>query len=246
MIRNDLIRYFKEKNTFTRNELLQFYLRSEPKLNKKTFAWRIYNLKRKGVIQEVGRGLYSIYDRKKYSLQLSKISEKTAFYISKNFYKITFCISESNWINEFSNHQFSSNFTIVEVEKDLIESVFFNLKEKFKTVFLKPNEIDIERYISDLNTAIILVPFLTRAPLQHTENKSYNTPTLEKLVVDIFTKSTPYYFLTNSEIIIIIENAFRKYSINQTKLFAYAERRGKKNEIKVFLIENDLIEAVND
>jgi len=246
MITNNLKKYFKNRKTFTRNELLEFYLKNEPKLNSNTFAWRIYNLKRKGFIKEIGRGLYSFLDKKDYVLQLSKDSKRIVFAATKNFIDVTFCISESNWINEFTTHQYSNNFIILEVEKDFIESVFYNIKEKFKNVFLKPNKIELERYISDLNKAIILLPLLTRAPTQKSEDKKYNIPTLEKLLVDIFSKSSPYFFLTDSEITTIIGNAFGKYNINQTTLLAYAERRGKKNELESFLIANELLEVVND
>lgn len=246
MIRKNLKKYFNEKDVFSRNELFQFYLLSEPQLNKNTFAWRIYNLKSKGIIREVGRGQYSFCDKKNYFFQLSKYSEKTALSISKTFTDIAFCISDSNWINEFTSHQYSNNLTILEIEKDLLESAFYNLKESFKNIFLKPNATELDRYISDLESAIILIPFITRSPIKKTEKQKYNVPTLEKLLVDIFTKSTPYYFLTLSEIETIIVNALRKYNINQTTLLAYAERRGKKKEFKNFLIESKLLEVVND
>ncbi len=246
MIANSLKNYFEGKSFFTRNELFQFYLLKEPSLNKNTFAWRIYNLKRKRIIQELGRGQYSFCTKENYILQLDKRAIQTAQYISKTFFELSFCVSNSAWINEFTSHQYSNNFTIVEVEKDFIESMFYNLKEKFKTVFLKPNEIELERYISDLDTTIILIPFLTRAPIQKSENGKYNTPTLEKLIVDIYTKTSPYFFLTNSETAIIIINAFKKYSINQTTLLAYAERRGKKKKIRTFLTEKNLLEVIND
>lgn len=246
MIVTTLQNYFNKKNVFTRDELFHFYLLSEQELNKNTFAWRIYNLKRKGIIKQVGRGLYSLQSISNYSFELSNDSTKIAQSISKTFTEINFCISDSTWINEFTSHQYSNNYTIVEIEKDFIESVFFNLKESFQNVFLKPNETELDRYITDLDSAIILIPFITRSPIQKAENKKYNIPILEKLLVDIFTKTSPYFFLTNSEVKTIIENVFRKYNINQTTLLAYAERRGKKKEIKNFLVENKLLEIVND
>ncbi|MBL1215520.1 MAG: hypothetical protein HND52_19290 [Ignavibacteriae bacterium] len=246
MIVTTLQNYFNKKNVFTRDELFHFYLLSEQELNKNTFAWRIYNLKRKGIIKQVGRGLYSLQSKSNYSLELSADSTKIAQSISKTFTEINFCISDSTWINEFTSHQYSSNFTIVEVEKDFLESVFFNLKETTKNVFLKPNETELDRYISDLESAIILIPFITRTPIREMENQNFNTPTIEKLLVDIYIKNSPYFFLTNSEIETIIQNAFRKYIINQTTLLAYAERRGKKNEIKNFLIKKKLIEVMSD
>jgi hypothetical protein len=246
MIAKEFKKHFKKKDNFSRNELYQFYRISEPNLNKNTFAWRIYNLKKKGVIVEIARGKYSFVDKKTYSLKLSDYSEKIALKISKAFPDIIFCISESNWINEFTNHQYSNNFTIVEVEKDFIESVFFNLKESYQNVYLKPTEIDFDRYISDLDSAVILIPFISRAPIKKIENKKYSIPTIEKLLVDIFSKTSPYFFLTDSEVKTIFENVFRRYNINQTTLFAYSERRGRKKEIKNFLITNDIPGILND
>ena len=246
MIEKNLKKHFKGENNFTRNELFKFYLLNEPQLNKNTFAWRIYNLKKKGVIREIGRGKYSLIEKSVYSLQLSNYCEKIALKISKSFPEIIFCVAESNWINEFTNHQYSNKFTIIEIEKDFIESVFFNLKESFQNIFLKPNETELDRYVSDLGSAIILIPFITRSPIQKLENQRYNIPTIEKLLVDIFTQNSPYFFLTNSEVKNIIENVFRKYNVNQTTLLAYAERRGKKKQIKSFLIENRIAEIMND
>lgn len=239
MIKNNLITHFKDN--FTRNELYQFYQLNEPLLNKNTFAWRIYNLKKKGVIREVGRGQYSLIEKSVYTIPLSNHCEKIAVTISKSFPEIIFCVSESNWINEFTSHQYSNNFTIVEIEKDFIESVFFNLKKSFQNIFLKPSETELDRYIYDLDSAIILNPFITRSPIKKLENKNFNIPAIEKLLVDIFTQNTPCFFITKSEVETIFKNVFRKYSINQTTLHAYAERRGKEKQIKSFLVENKLL-----
>lgn len=141
MIENNLKKHFKENGNFSRNELFQFYQLSEPELNKNTFAWRIYNLKKKRVILETARGKYSFIDKNVYSLQLSKYSKKISVKISKSFSEIDFCVSESNWINDFTSHQYSNNFTIVEIEKDFMESVFFKLKNVVKMT-LKKEQIE--------------------------------------------------------------------------------------------------------
>ena len=246
MIEKNLKRYFNKKINFSRNELYKFFLLREPGLNKNTFAWRIYNLKKKGIIREIARGQYSFIDKKDYFLHLTNYSVKIASGISKNFPDINFCLSESTWINEFTKHQYSNNFIVVEIEKDFLEPVFFYLKEVFKNVFLKPNKKEFDRYITGLDKVIILTPFITRSPVKKFENKKFNIPVIEKLLVDIFTKRSPYYFIANSEVKTVFEKAFRKYNINQTTLLAYAERRGKKKEIKNFLIENKLLAIVND
>ncbi len=243
MTKNELVKYFKGKNIISRDELYEFFLKNEPNLKKNTFAWRVHKLTKKGIIKIIGRGIYSLKNKDNYFLQLSNVSVKVSNHIAKSYSDLTYCISNSNWINEFTTHQYSSNFTIVEVEKEFLESVFFSLREKFKNVFLKPSKTEFDRYISDLGKAIILIPFITRAPIQKLENKKFLLPTIEKLIVDIFTKNIPYFFLPKSEVDKIIKNVFRNYNVNQTTLLAYAARRGKKNEIQNFLIEKKLIEA---
>lgn len=245
MIDAILKKHFSEKN-FTREELYQFYTQLEPKLNKNTFAWRIYKLKQKGIIKEIARGVYSFYQKGNYTLPLSDLSAKTAFSLSKSFTNIIYCISDFNWINEFTSHQYINNMIIVEVEKYFIDSVFFYLKNSFKNVFLNSNKTELNRYISDSNNAIIIIPFITRAPITKTVDKKINIPTLEKMLVDIFTQSTPYFLLTDFEIKTIFENAFKNCNINITKLHAYSERRGIKKEITSFLDENKFVEIVND
>ena len=246
MIESSLEDHFCEKDIFTRNELFQYYQLGDNQLHPSTFAWRIYDLKRKGVIKQIGRGLYTLASKINYSHELNANAEKAASQISKNFKHLVFCISDSTWINEFTLHQYSNNFTIVEVEKDFIESVFFNLRQAFQSVFLKPNIDEFDKYITGLKKAIILIPLITRSPIYRAEGKKYYNPTLEKMLVDIFTHRTPYLYLTNSEIELTIENAFKKYSINQTTILAYAQRRGRRKSIQKFLNKKNLLEVIND
>lgn len=54
-IENKLIEAFKERSSFDRNELYDFYLDFEPNLKESTFSWRIYDLK-KGHYQDYWSG----------------------------------------------------------------------------------------------------------------------------------------------------------------------------------------------
>ncbi len=239
---NFLKEAFGNKTHITRDELLKYFLSKEPNLKKNTFYWRVYNLKRKGIINEIANGVYSFYAKSNYSIQLSEEAVNVARFISKQFSDVDFCIYESSWVNEFSKHQYSNDFIIVEVEKELMDSVFYKLKEKFKFVFIKPRTEDYERYITDLNSPIVIEQLPIRAPLTRIKEKGikYFIPKLEKLLVDIFSKSRQYYFLSRSEVETIIIAAFKRYNINRTTMLAYAERRGKKDELMRFLSENGL------
>ena len=57
IIISQLIKVFKNRPSFTREELLDFYMDFEPNLKEGTFGWRIYDLKKKNIIKPLKRGL---------------------------------------------------------------------------------------------------------------------------------------------------------------------------------------------
>ena len=54
-------------------------------------------------------------------------------------------------------------------------------------------------------------------------------------LVDIFADENLFHFYQGSELIYIFERILNRYSINLTKLFSYAKRRKKEQEIKQFI-----------
>ena len=81
-------------------------------------------------------------------------------------------------------HQPDRFLLLVDVEAVATESVFYFLKdEKYKNVFLNPDENTLERYINEERESIIVKPLITKAPLEKEEKIA--TPSLEKILVDI-------------------------------------------------------------
>ena len=62
--------------------------------------------------------------------------------------------------------------------------------------------------------------------------------TLEKIMVDLFADENLLHFYQGSEMVNIYEKIIDRYSINFTKLFSYAKRRKKEQEIKQFISNN--------
>ena len=81
---------------------------------------------------------------------------------------------------------------------------------------------------------------MTRAPIQKIKNKKTVVPiaTLEKIMVDLFADENLLHFYQGSEMVNIYEKIIDRYSINFTKLFSYAKRRKKEQEIKQFISNN--------
>lgn len=160
------------------------------------------------------------------------ISEK----INKEFPYLEFCIWDSSVLSEFTIHQANQFYQLIEVEKDATQAIFLYLKENKYSVFLDPTKDVFEKYITENNNIIIVKTLITEAPIQNING--INTPSLEKILVDIFCDETIFSAYQGNEMRTIYKEAFSKYSINRSKLLRYASRRGKKGEIETYINSN--------
>lgn len=241
IIKNKLIEEFKDRDSFTREELFDFYRYFEPNLKEGTFGWRIYDLKKKNIIKTLKRGLYTISYKSRYmpsfSLELLKVAKK----INEKYDKVKYCIWDTEWLNEFSQHQASKRIQIIEIEKEFVESLYYHLKDNFKfDLYLNPDEKVIEFYISESTYPIIIKKLITRSPVKIVKKNKVKLaiPHLEKILVDLYSEEKLFYFYQGFELRHIYENAIANYTIDFTRLFSYAKRRKKENEIKSYLTKN--------
>lgn len=238
LIENNIIEAFQKRSSFDRGELYEFYLNTEPDLKESTFSWRIYDLKKKDIIKTIGRGLYVISYKPKYKPVLSNNALKIARKISERFEEINYAIWEIPWLNEFSQHQTFNQMIVVEVEKEFEESLYYFLNDSLQmNFFLNPDDKQIKFYISEVNSSVVVKRLVTRAPTIKIKEKKTTIPTatLEKIMVDLFADENLFHFYQGSELIYIFERILNHYSINLTKLFSYAKRRKKEQEIKQFI-----------
>ncbi|MCC5924933.1 MAG: hypothetical protein JJU41_00090 [Bacteroidetes bacterium] len=238
IIENKLIEEFMGRESFTRRDLFNFYRHFEPDLNEGTFGWRIYSLKNKNIIRSIKRGVYVISHKPKYQPELSQELIKLTKSVSEKFKDAKYCIWETGWLNEFSQHQASRKTVLFEVEKEFTESLYYELKDSSRReLFLNPDDKEIDFYIAESDYPVIIKKLITRSPVtKRTEkNKQIYIPQLEKILVDVFAESKLFYYLQGSEMIHIYENAINNYVINFTKLFSYAKRRDIELEIKQFM-----------
>jgi len=249
IIENRLIEEFKGRASFSREELFDFFKKFEPDLKEGTLGWRIYDLKNKDIIKPIKRGLYVISYKPKYKPEVSKQVVKLAKRITKRFDGVKYCIWETEWLNEFSQHQASRRIILIEIEKEFVESLYYELKDSVRSdLYVNPDAKVIEFYISESNYPVIVKKLITRSPIgkRAANGVKFFTPLLEKILVDIFVEEEIFYLYQGSELMHIYENAISNYTINFTKLFSYAERRGTEQEIKLFLTRNmgHLIEGI--
>ena len=251
IIEDRLIEEFKDKDIFSRKELFDFFRYFEPDLKEGTFGWRIYHLKNKNIIKSIQRGYYTISHKLAYKPEISKELLKFGKVISDKFEDVKYCLWDTDWMNEFSQHQSSKKLIVIEIEKKFIESLYYELKDSFRFDFyLNPDEKTIDYYISESQNPVIIKKLITKSPIsKRTEKRvKFYTPLLEKILVDLFIENKLFYFYQGAELIHVYENALKNYTLNYTKLFSYAKRREQEQDIKQFMTNNvhylvkDLIE----
>ncbi len=230
---NKIKEHFKNRKSFSRKELYNFYKQFDPELNEKTFGWRVFDLKKKNVINSVGWGIYTLSTKQIFKPQIDNQLLKINKILTTDFHDIKYCLWDTAWLNEFMIHQPIYRDWLVEVEAEIIESVFFKLKDSgIKDIFFGPNKNSVNVYLTESNDNVFVKSLLSRAPIQ--KIKKVRIAPLEKILVDVFTDGKFFGTYQGQELINIFENAIGKYIINFSKMFNYARRRRREKELKDF------------
>lgn len=228
---------FAHHRHITREELLGFYRSFEPELKNSTFAWRIHSLKEKNLLKPVRNGVYTLSPKPQFHPQVEPKLRAIAIKLTKQFPTARFCIWSTKWLNDWMIHQPGRFLLLVEVESAATESVFYFLKdEHYKNVFLNPDGSQLERYIYEETESIIVKPLVTKAPLE--KEKKIATPSLEKILVDLFIDQKLFSPFQGSELIHIYNTLYNKFALNITRMTAYAKRRTKEEELLDFMTKN--------
>ncbi len=149
--------------------------------------------------------------------------------INERFPFIKYCQWELSPVNAFAQHLINFNVLFIDVERDVVESVYYELKETNSKVMLIQNLYD---NLSEFADTIIVRPLVTESPIQKVGN-TYVT-TIEKMLVDLYSDKEFISFQGN-EIYHIYESAFEAYTINEQTMLRYAARKTKKEEIITIL-----------
>lgn len=186
-----------------------------------------------GILQRIGRGKFTVGEEKKYTPEISS-TIKTVFKKLKTEFPYTnICVWNTSVLNEFMQHQPNQFFTLVETDKETTNSVFYFLREIKKSVFIEPTNDILEKYNVNERETFIIKPIISEAPTQNING--IKTVTIEKMLVDIFCDDVIFSAQQGGEMRTIFKNAFEKYTINQSKMLRYADRRRKKEELNQFI-----------
>jgi hypothetical protein len=186
-----------------------------------------------GVLQRIGRGKFSLGKGKNFSPEITPQLKSIYNKIKKEFPYLNICIWNTSTLNEFMLHQPNRFYYLVEVEKEALESVFYFLRETKFAVFIEPSNDILDKYLPDNKEIIIVKTLVSEAPLLSVD--MINTASIEKMLVDIFCDDVIFSDRQGAELRTIIGEAFTKYTLNQSKMIRYADRRGKKTAFSEFV-----------
>lgn len=238
-----IIRHFQHTEHFDRETLYAFLLELDPDITKSALYWRANDLVKREVLEQVKRGVYAISQKKVYTPLVSEKLGRLSRIVNKEFDGLDYCIWSTEWLNDFTRHQLGSFFYILEVEKDFLEEVFnaYTVQKQYR-VYLNPDEEIMERYMGN-DVCLVIKPLISRSPKQTTimegASKSHiHVPTLEKILVDIYSDPVTFYAVQGGEMDTLFENALKRYRLNFTKLLSYARRRSKYEPLTEYLQQN--------
>lgn len=224
-----VIQLFTRQEFITNTDILYLYRTDEPAISEATVNWRIYHLVQKGVIQRIGRGKYREGKTRTFSPELSSKTIRMAKLIGKEFPYIDYCVWELMTINNFSQHMINYNMIFLEVEREVIDTVFRTLKDmKYKVIRTK----DITEDLSDYAGYVCVRALVTEAPVL--KEKYGQVALLEKILIDLYCDKEFLPFHGN-EIYHIYKNAFNDYTLNESTMLRYASRKKKKVEVETII-----------
>lgn len=234
MITKDIKYYAKNRESFSKKELLEYLLSKNKDLSKGTVNSLLFNLVEQKQLCRIERGKYAYVPTEKNEF-IPHITTKIKAIdnmLKDKFPFVQYCIWSGTDIAQFMHHVPNLPYIYIDIESVATESVFNLLSAEMKErIFLKPTSEIVERYMVG-NESIIIRPLISEAPLQMTNN--CRTPTMEKILVDVI-GNVEFDFMAGNELYHFYQNVFDHIEINTKKLLRYANRRGRKEKIEEIL-----------
>lgn len=222
----------KQDGIFTRKDLLNAVRSGMKNISEGSLGVLLNRMIAENKIIRVSYGKYKLnedlkheflYEPNEFMLSLNK-------HIKEKFPFIDYCIWQPSVFASMMLHVPAVRTTLVDVEREAMESVFMSLQnvESEIPIFLNPSQEDVDRYITNRDL-IIVRPLVKEAPLDVINGCP--VPTLEKMLVDAISDKELQH-LQGNELYTIYSNAFSDYAIKKTRLLRYAARRNRKQKVE--------------
>ena len=222
----------KQDGIFTRKDLLNVVRSGMKNISEGSLVVLLNRMIAENKIIRVSYGKYKLnedlkheflYEPNEFMLSLNK-------HIKEKFPFIDYCIWQPSVFASMMLHVPAVRTTLVDVEREAMESVFMSLQnvESEIPIFLNPSQDDVDRYITNRDL-ISVRPRAKEAPLDVINGCP--VPTLEKMLVEAISDKELQH-LQGNELYTIYSNAFSDYAIKKTRLLRYAARRNRKQKVE--------------
>lgn len=227
---NNVLEKLAKEKIYTRKEIFFILAEDKDEYTYNSFNWELKGMLDNGILSRIGRNTYKVgtISKKSYQPRYTYVTERIIEFMENSYADIEYSVFETVMLNEFLNHQIARNTYFLYVEKELSEFVFRDLKKEIQNVVLyNPTKEDLQRYWE--KDVVIVLNRISEAPIG--KGNRYDTP-LEKMFVDIISDKALLSLYSKGEYPEMLSNAIEKYVIDFSRLFRYARRRGKQQEIK--------------
>ncbi|NML37590.1 hypothetical protein HHL17_10345 [Chitinophaga sp. G-6-1-13] len=235
---NKLEERFRERASFSSDELLSFFKEWEPDLKETTFRWRVYELKQRGFLQSVKRGFFTLRTKPVFELSVSDVGIKAYKRILKSYPHIRACVWNTQNLSKLMLHQPARSWDVLEVESDAFDLVWENVISDGIGLPINAHHHGSIEYVNANSSTpkYFIKKLLTRAPVQPVAGEEYVLPTLEKVLVDIFCEPDFFFTFAGSEYSVMLNNAYHHFAVDFAKLLQYSGRRNKAKELKDLML----------
>lgn len=235
---------FSVGDTVEKNEIVRYLNKFYPGIKPVTVEWRIYDLKKEGFLVKAEKDAFAILDYKKaadFSMKIDSVL--IHFLMGFNRYatdlkkkdpketEVNISVWNTNYLNRFTTHQVFRNFTIIEIDEFRVESLFHELRAKYRNVILFSKVKDIDYLFYDEEQVYVVMKMPKRSPLMNKKsqkNQFVSIPKPEKILVDILVFKNKLLPYDESEIRNIYRNMYKEYPIDKSTILNYARIRGSK------------------
>ena len=222
-----ILEYSAERDTFRSCDLLS--AAGKAGFPNTSVNWFLHKLTSERKLSRIGRGIYSGTFRQEFKNEPDEPLINLARQILDQYPGVRACFYHGTILSPLLHHLSYNALTYIEVQRDLTEILFHRLQDAGEKVYLKPSREVMQNYIDISQSGIIIKPLISGSPV--TIESGIPMPTLEKIIVDTLCDED-FNYLQGGEWEYIVENSFSLFTINSSRLFRYAGRRGKLQEIK--------------
>lgn len=231
---------FVDQRIFGTKAIAAFYRQHDPDVTQTAINRRINRLVQMEHIGRVQRGKYVLANKQQYfTPNLPEQFHQLYSLVKEAFPFIDTCLWSTEVYASLMRHVPATHYQIIEVDRDSCEAVFHWMVSEGYMAVLSPSQEFLNNYQHLLQKHTwVIQPLITESPLRKLDD--VHTSSLEKLLVDMFSKDAILSFLQGAERSTVFKNAFEKHIINRSTLMRYARRRNLSSTVA------EVLQEIND